>query len=53
MLKEQEYVLHRKSPGKEYGNKRQNYPCNRSQRPIGLWEVEAPTYYRQSAHRWR
>jgi hypothetical protein len=25
--------------------------CNR--RPIGLWDVEAPTFSRQSAHRWR
>jgi hypothetical protein len=22
-------------------------------RPIGLWDVEAPTFSRQSAHRWR
>jgi hypothetical protein len=29
------------------------YPCNRPWRPIGLWEVDAPTYSRQSAHRWR
>jgi hypothetical protein len=26
---------------------------NRSWRPIGVWEVEAPTSSRQSAHRWR
>jgi hypothetical protein len=26
---------------------------NRSWRPIGLWDVEAPTFSRQSAHRWR
>jgi hypothetical protein len=28
-------------------------PWNRPWRPIGLWEVEAPTFSRQSAHRWR
>jgi hypothetical protein len=27
-------------------------PCNRPWRPIGLWDVEAPTYSTQSAHRW-
>jgi hypothetical protein len=27
--------------------------CNRPWRPIGLWDVEAPTFSRQSAHRWR
>jgi hypothetical protein len=27
-------------------------PCNRPWRPIGLWDVEAPTFSRQSAHRW-
>jgi hypothetical protein len=27
--------------------------CNRPWRPIGLWDVEAPTFPRQSAHRWR
>jgi hypothetical protein len=30
-----------------------SYPCNRPWRPIGLWDVEAPTHSRQSAHRWR
>jgi hypothetical protein len=30
-----------------------SYPCNRPWRPIGLWDVEAPTFFRQSAHRWR
>jgi hypothetical protein len=29
------------------------YPCNRPLRPIGLWDVEAPTFSRKSAHRWR
>jgi hypothetical protein len=28
-------------------------PCNRPWRPIGLLDVEAPTFSRQSAHRWR
>jgi hypothetical protein len=28
------------------------YPCNRPWRPIGLWEVEDPTFSRQSTHRW-
>jgi hypothetical protein len=28
------------------------YPCNRPWRPIGLWDVEAPTFSKQSAHRW-
>jgi hypothetical protein len=32
---------------------RYSYPCNRQWRPIGLWDVEAPTFSRQSAHRWR
>jgi hypothetical protein len=31
---------------------RLSYPCNRQWRPIGLWDVEAPTFSRQSAHRW-
>jgi hypothetical protein len=33
--------------------KGKNYPCNRPWRPIGLRDVEAPTFSRQSAHRWR
>jgi hypothetical protein len=33
--------------------KRWRYPRNRPWRPIGLWDVEAPTFSRQSAHRWR
>jgi hypothetical protein len=33
--------------------KRQIFLCNRPWRPIGLWDVETPTYSRQSAHRWR
>jgi hypothetical protein len=31
----------------------ESYLCNRPWRPIGLWDVEAPTFSRQSAHRWR
>jgi hypothetical protein len=27
--------------------------CNSPWRPIGLWDVEDPTFSRQSAHRWR
>jgi hypothetical protein len=30
-----------------------SYPCNRPWRPIGLWDVEVPTFSRQPAHRWR
>jgi hypothetical protein len=30
-----------------------SYPCNRTWRPIGLRDVEAPTFSRQSTHRWR
>jgi hypothetical protein len=33
--------------------KSKGYPCNRPWRPIGLWDVEAPTFSIQSAHRWR
>jgi hypothetical protein len=33
--------------------KRWIYLCNRPWRPIRLWDVEAPTFSRQSAHRWR
>jgi hypothetical protein len=36
--------------GKKKGK---NYPCSRPWRPIGLWDVEAPTFSIQSAHRWR
>jgi hypothetical protein len=29
-------------------------PCNRPWMPVGLWDAaEAPTFYRQSTHRWR
>jgi hypothetical protein len=31
---------------------RQSYPYNTPQTHIGLWDVEAPTFSRQSAHRW-
>jgi hypothetical protein len=33
--------------------RRQSCLCNSLWRPIGLWDVEAPTFSRQSAHRWR
>jgi hypothetical protein len=33
--------------------KRKRYPCNRPWRPIELWDVEVPTFFRKSAHRWR
>jgi hypothetical protein len=33
--------------------KRLSYPCNRPWRHIGLWNVEAPTFSRKPAHRWR
>jgi hypothetical protein len=32
---------------------RWSYPCNRPWRPIALWDIEAPTSSRPSAHRWR
>jgi hypothetical protein len=35
------------------GSRQVNGKCNRPWRPIGLWDVEAPTFSRQSAHRWR
>jgi hypothetical protein len=40
------------------GNQREkvkgkSYPCSRPWRPIGLWDVEAPTFSGQSAHRRR
>jgi hypothetical protein len=28
-------------------------PCNGPWSPIGLWDVEAPTFPRQSVYRWR
>jgi hypothetical protein len=31
---------------------RQRYACNRPWRPIGLWDIEAPTFSTQSAHRY-
>jgi hypothetical protein len=33
--------------------KKVSYPCNRPWRPIRLWDVEAPTFSRKLAHRWR
>jgi hypothetical protein len=32
---------------------KQSYPSNRLWRPIGLWDVEAPTFFRQSSDKWR
>jgi hypothetical protein len=32
---------------------KQSYPCNKPWRSIVLWDVEAPTFSRHSAHRWR
>jgi hypothetical protein len=32
--------------------RKQGYSCNKPWRPKGLWDVEAPTFSRQSAHRW-
>jgi hypothetical protein len=29
------------------------YPCNKPWRPIGLWDVEDPTFSIHSLHRWR
>jgi hypothetical protein len=34
------------------GTVKVNYPCNRPWTPIGLWDVEAPTFSRQLAHIW-
>jgi hypothetical protein len=33
--------------------KKQSYSCNMPCRPIGLWDIETPTFSRQSAHLWR
>jgi hypothetical protein len=33
--------------------KKESYPSKRPWRTIGLWEGEAPAFYRQSAHRWQ
>jgi hypothetical protein len=32
---------------------KKSYLCNRPRGPMELWDVEAPTFSRQSAHRWR
>jgi hypothetical protein len=32
-------------------DKRWNYPWNSPWRPIGLWDIEAPAFSRQSAHK--
>jgi hypothetical protein len=33
--------------------KKDSHSCNRPWRPIGLWDVESPTFPIKSAHRWR
>jgi hypothetical protein len=33
--------------------KRWSYLCNRLCRPLDLWNIEAPTFSRKSAHKWR
>jgi hypothetical protein len=33
--------------------KRYSYPCSSPWMPRGLWDVEAPTFSRQSVQRWR
>jgi hypothetical protein len=47
------YRVHKTLPLDSVMVKGKAYPCNRPWRPIGLWDVEAPTFSRQSAHRWR
>jgi hypothetical protein len=44
------YLIYQHSRVKE---KKKSYPCNRPWRPIGLWDVEDPTFSRQSVHRLR
>jgi hypothetical protein len=39
--------------GKSKDKEKVKLPCNRPWRSIGLWDVEAPTFSRQSDHRWR
>jgi hypothetical protein len=34
------------------GKKGWIYSCKRAWRPVGFWDVEAPIFSRQSAHRW-
>jgi hypothetical protein len=49
-------VLHMKEVYESMKNlkvKKYSYPCNRPWRPKGLWDVEHPTFSRQSAHIWR
>jgi hypothetical protein len=35
------------------GSQKLSYSCNRPWRPIGFWDVEAPTFSRHLVHRWR
>jgi hypothetical protein len=34
-------------------SKRHDYPCNKPWKPRRLCDIEASTFSRQSAHRWR
>jgi hypothetical protein len=38
---------------KKGGGQMKSYSCNRPWRLIGLWNIEAPTFSRKSAHRWQ
>jgi hypothetical protein len=38
---------------RDKGTKGKAIPCNRPWRPIGLWDVEAPTFSGQSPYTWR
>jgi hypothetical protein len=35
------------------GSKKKSYPCKRPWKPIGLRNVQAPTFFRRSTHKWR
>jgi hypothetical protein len=51
------YKLHQPLPSETLCGiltpQRQNYRCNTAWRHIRLRDVEAPTFYKQSAQRWR
>jgi hypothetical protein len=49
VLQSQVGLLYKPWMTDEYGVLGKSYPCNRPWRPIGLWEVKAPTFSRQSA----
>jgi hypothetical protein len=44
---------HRRCPTVMVDIKCKSCSCDRPWRPIGLWDVGAPTFSRQPAHRWR